>query len=193
MTNIESPLEELILFLDSYSSFTEMDKKLILEHSIIKKIKKGTCFIEEGETVDKVGFILKGAFRFMYYNQEGKEVTTLFFEKNNFLTYHTKFLENSKSPVNLEAILDSYIIVFNKNSWNTLSAEIKNWNKTISIISTRFLEDLAIFQRNIINKNAKVSYSIFIDKYPAIYNKIPLSHISSFLGITQSSLSRIRK
>ena len=40
---------------------------------------------------------------------------------------------------------------------------------------------------------ATARYLAFIEKFPNIANRVPLAHIASYLGITQSSLSRIRK
>jgi hypothetical protein len=42
-------------------------------------------------------------------------------------------------------------------------------------------------------QDATTRYREFLDNYPQLANRIPLSYLASFLGITQSSLSRIRK
>jgi hypothetical protein len=42
-------------------------------------------------------------------------------------------------------------------------------------------------------EEATARYLSFFEKFPQVVNRIPLSHLASYLGITQSSLSRIRK
>jgi hypothetical protein len=42
-------------------------------------------------------------------------------------------------------------------------------------------------------EDAKARYINFLEKFPPLANRIPLSFLASYLGITQSSLSRIRK
>jgi hypothetical protein len=42
-------------------------------------------------------------------------------------------------------------------------------------------------------EDAKTRYISFLEKFPQLANRIPLSILASYLGITQSSLSRIRK
>lgn len=42
-------------------------------------------------------------------------------------------------------------------------------------------------------QDVKESYLSFLEKFPQLANRIPLSYLASYLGITQSSLSRIRK
>jgi CRP-like cAMP-binding protein len=45
----------------------------------------------------------------------------------------------------------------------------------------------------LVAEDATTRYLKFIEIYPSLANRIPLSYIASYLGITQSSLSRIRK
>jgi len=41
--------------------------------------------------------------------------------------------------------------------------------------------------------DAKERYLRFFTNFPKLANRIPLSYLASYLGITQSSLSRIRR
>jgi len=45
----------------------------------------------------------------------------------------------------------------------------------------------------LVSEDATTRYLSFLEKYPMLINRIPLSYIASYLGITQQSLSRIRK
>jgi hypothetical protein len=42
-------------------------------------------------------------------------------------------------------------------------------------------------------EDATERYLSFFENFPKLANRIPLSYLASYLGITQSSLSRIRK
>lgn len=42
-------------------------------------------------------------------------------------------------------------------------------------------------------EDATERYRNFFTKFPTLANRIPLSYLASYLGITQSSLSRIRR
>jgi hypothetical protein len=43
------------------------------------------------------------------------------------------------------------------------------------------------------SEDATERYRSFLEKFSGLVNRIPLSYLASYLGITQSSLSRIRK
>jgi hypothetical protein len=45
----------------------------------------------------------------------------------------------------------------------------------------------------LVSQDAATRYLEFIEKFPTLLNRVPQSYIASYLGITQSSLSRIRK
>jgi hypothetical protein len=45
----------------------------------------------------------------------------------------------------------------------------------------------------LVTEDATERYLKFLEIYPNVVNRVPLSYVASYLGITQSSLSRIRK
>ena len=61
---------------------------------------------------------------------------------------------------------------------------------------TRFAKSYLELKTNrlsIISHTAKERYLMLLKKHPEIINNAPLKHIASYLGITDTSLSRIRK
>jgi len=53
----------------------------------------------------------------------------------------------------------------------------------------------AIIRRRseLVSQDGTERYLEFIQKFPTLVNRVPLSFIASYLSVTQSSLSRIRK
>ena len=45
----------------------------------------------------------------------------------------------------------------------------------------------------LVSQNDATRYQDFLQKFPQLANRVPLGHLASYLGMTQSSLSRIRK
>jgi len=41
--------------------------------------------------------------------------------------------------------------------------------------------------------DSKTRYENFIENYPNLINRIPLGYVASYLGMSQETLSRIRK
>jgi hypothetical protein len=45
----------------------------------------------------------------------------------------------------------------------------------------------------LVSEDATTRYLLFLKKFPALANRVPLAYIASYLGITQQSFSRIRR
>lgn len=82
---------------------------------------------------------------------------------------------------------------FSNSDWRELSDTIINWDTIILKISSKLLVQKLEKVNLFISQDATTRYLDFLQKYPNLVNHIPLSHIASYLGITQQSLSRKRK
>ncbi len=60
-------------------------------------------------------------------------------------------------------------------------------------ITSYVLESKLKFTSNMLVQDAQQRYLTFLDHYPKLANRVPLHMLASYLGITPSSLSRIRK
>jgi CRP-like cAMP-binding protein len=75
----------------------------------------------------------------------------------------------------------------------TLSAQIANWDKIVgSILEAKLLEKTKN-KTEMISQDATTRYLSFLESHENASKYAQLSHIASYLGITQFSLSRIRK
>lgn len=143
-------------------------------------------------TVCNHTFIIeKGAARVFYY-KDGKDITAHFAFDGQALTAIDSQLQGKKSKYNIELLEDSTLFSLN---WSDLELLFQK-----SILHERFgrlflqqiyvelverIEDLQFH-------TAQERYELLIQKQPQILNRVALKHISSYLGITQETLSRIR-
>jgi CRP-like cAMP-binding protein len=85
------------------------------------------------------------------------------------------------------------MIVFSKKDWTFLLNTIVGWEAIVHKIISRALMQKVERRSPLISEDASTRYAMFLKIYPNVVNRIPLSYVASYLGITQSSLSRIRK
>ncbi|GGI27905.1 Crp/Fnr family transcriptional regulator [Pedobacter mendelii] len=122
-----------------------------------------------------------------------KKLLNIFIEENNLIVDLNSFDNEIPSSSYVEAITDCKIIVFSKKDWTELSITIINWDDIVrKIISKAFLQKVERISQ-LLSQDAKTRYLKFLEIYPNITNRIPLAYIASYLGITQSPLSRVRK
>lgn len=70
---------------------------------------------------------------------------------------------------------------------------IIGWDEIIAKITSKGLAEKVNKISTMMAEDATERYLNFFERFPALANRVPLSYLASYLGITQSSLSRIRK
>jgi hypothetical protein len=99
---------------------------------------------------------------------------------------------NASSSEYLQACTNCKLLVFSKQNWEELSQTIVGWDN----IENKMVQ-ICMFQKSrkgpVISQDATTRYLEFMENYPLLVNRIPLAYIASYLGVTQQSLSRIRK
>ncbi|MBB5637285.1 CRP-like cAMP-binding protein [Pedobacter cryoconitis] len=186
-------MKELINYILKYSVLHELQIELIKSKAQMKVIKKGECFLEAGKVAKQLGFVLEGILRVCWYNDKGEDITRAFITENHFALNVSSFTNSTPSEVSFEAISDCKLLVFSKNSLIELEEAIACWKEIMSKVTSTALTNKLRISNNMLIQDGKTRYLEFLKIYPGLANRIPLSTLASYLGIKQSSLSRIRK
>lgn len=186
-------MEEFIEYILQFGNLNKQQIDLIQRKATEVHYRKDEYFSEAGKIPRQVGFLLEGIFRFCYYNNKGEEITNYLIDENHFVTDYQNFEANMAASEYVQAVTDCRLLVFSKRDWDELSNTIIDWDKIVAKIVQKCLV-LKIERRSpLVSEDATTRYLSFIEKFPNVANRIPLSYIASYLGITQQSLSRIRK
>lgn len=186
-------MDKLIEYILHFGNLNQQQIGFISQKARESKLQKGEYFSEAGKIARQVGFILDGAIRFCYYNNKGEEITSYFMDENNFFVDLNSFDNKIPSTGYVQAVTDCKLIVFKQQDWQELSHTIVGWDKIVQkILSKAMLEKIDKINPSL-SEDATTRYLKFLEKYPKLINRIPLSYLASYLGIVQSSLSRIRK
>ena len=180
-------------FIDHFSAnqqLTDQTKAEICSHLSILKLKKKHVIINENQRHDFAYFVIKGAVR-SYYLKDGIEVNTWFALENDMVGSLQNF-NNNPSRETIELIEDCTLIAINIKKINPLmlsNIQIANFINAIIEEYALFLEDKLYFSQMM---NSIDKYLTLLDKEPQLLQRIPLTYIASFLGITRETLSRLR-
>jgi CRP-like cAMP-binding protein len=155
--------------------------------------QKDEYFSEAGKIANQVGFVVDGILRVCYYNNEGEEITKYFIEENNLVVDLESFDNQICSSTYVQSVTDCKMIVFSRKDWQELLQTIVGWDAIVHKIISRALMQKVERRSPLVTEDATTRYLKFLEIYPNVVNRIPLSYIASYLGMTQSSLSRIRK
>lgn len=168
----------------------------LLRNVQVQIFEKGHVLIPSGSKKQDLYFIKKGLVR-SYKELKSAELAQITFQLYNeyhvFGNIHTIFL-NEPSHFSYEALeqTKAYVIDF-----TTFDEKVSS-DSSLSSFSRKFLGKRMIeqaFQRveSFVFLTPEERYQKYVKDYPNVVNRAPDKYIANILGITPTSLSRIRK
>ncbi|SFW73510.1 Crp/Fnr family transcriptional regulator [Chitinophaga sancti] len=186
-------MEQLINYLLHFGQLNQQQIDLIKSRSMVKTSRKDTYYHEAGRIPREVIFLTAGIMRVCYYNNKGDEITKYFIDENNFIVDIHSYNQHIPSTEYIQAVTDCEYIVLSREVMDELSMTIITWDPIIAKITAKSLAEKVNRISPMMAEDATERYLMFLRNFPALANRIPLSYLASYLGITQSSLSRIRR
>lgn len=174
-----------------YSPLSVECQKEFISHSKMSNFSKGEVVIREGQYSKKAYLIINGCAR-AYYLKDGKDISDWFTFENQFMAPIVSLFSKEPSPHYVEFVEDSVALEFSKETIDKLSRKHHDFERFISNIITETMLGLCKRLYTIQFNQAEERYRHLLNIYPTITNRIPLTHIASYLGITLETLSRIR-
>ena len=154
-------------------------------------LEKSDFFSRSGDLNKEFGFVVDGTLRVFYLSECGQEHNKHFLQKNNFMAASIK--AEQKSITSIQALCPTKLICIEYNTFlSTLKKYSKSWAFMQRLIED-YLDDKQVREINLLSKDAEEKYHSFLDEYPELERKIASYHIASYIGITPTQLSRIRK
>lgn len=157
------------------------------------KAKKGEVFLKGGQRCDHLYFILSGFVRVYYLNLEGQEITHWFCGPSSVITSPFSFRKKGANILYFEALEDSELLLISAEQIEKLIQHKPDTGSALRHINAEFAMILSRRIMSIHTQTAEERYLQLMAEHPELFQKAKLAHIASFLGITQQSLSRIRK
>jgi len=138
-------------------------------------------------------YLADGFMRAFTYDTEGNEVTTYFYPRNRVVFEIASLFLHIPSTEYIEAITECKGYLASFDSINMLYHTVPEFREFARMVMVK--EFVAYKQRTLamINKSAEERYNELLRNNKEIFQHAPLKHIASYLGITDSSLSRIRR
>jgi CRP-like cAMP-binding protein len=186
-------MDEFLAYLLQFGSLNQQQLDLIASKATPLFLHKDAYFLEAGQVTRRVGFVLEGVLRICYYNNQGQEITRNFIDELHLATDLRGLEYGLTSTEYVQAVTDCRLLVFTKRDWDELDHTIVGWREILHQMTTKHLREKLARISPLVSQDATTRYLEFLENYPQLANRIPLAHLASFLGITPSSLSRIRK
>jgi len=153
----------------------------------------GDTFIKKGKRNSKEYFVIEGICRSYLINPEGEEITIAFFSEKSILSPYVTRTENGFSNLNFQALTKTKIAGIDALMFEKLMIENLEIREFGNTVLTNELTQKVNKEIGLASLTAKERLIQFRKQYPLFENLIPHMAIATYLGITNISLSRLRK
>ena len=168
-----------------------MELTNILPYFTERPFKKGDFLLREGQVSQHVLFIQLGMVKVCSFNED-REFILRFFPENMFVAVFNSFIDQTPSHFQIKALEDGIALMLHRDKMEELCSsnhEIETFfRKWAQWVASQLVSRLGTMLEN----DAAKRYKIFVENNHELMQRISLGDLSSYLGITQASLSKIR-
>lgn len=182
---------EITDILDNIYPLPQSSKAAIVEITTEVEYSKGHCLMHTDKVEQSIYFIKKGIVR-AYTCTPDNDITFWFGREGDTVVSMRSYVNNRRGYENIELLEDSTLYKLNVPALNhlfTTDIHTANWGRRFAEQELLKTEERLIARQF---KTASERYKELMINNPDLLLRIQLSHIASYLGITQVSLSRIR-
>nr|WP_314499730.1 Crp/Fnr family transcriptional regulator [uncultured Chryseobacterium sp.] len=185
-------MNPLIQKLKEYGNITSE-----IEYELNRLIKsktssKGDYFLKQGQIVSSLFIIEKGLVRSYYYIDD-REVNSWFGFENIILGAILPLFYDQPSSENIQFLEPSVYYYISAPDLNYLYRKYNEMNTIGRKMAEEYCKILEDRIKSLQTETAEKRYHTLIENQPDAVMRVTLEHIASYLGITQETLSRIRK
>jgi CRP-like cAMP-binding protein len=183
------------IFKQVYQHFllSETDIETIKLYHKKVSFKKGEFLLKEDEIADEYYLLEKGLVRAFVQDFDNNEITTEFFCENEIVIVTSSLFQRMPSKENLQTLTDCTLWKIDFEKFQELFHSIEGMREWGRAWFTFQLFTMKQRSLGMITETAKNRYLKLMKDKPEILLNAPLKQIATFLGITDTSLSRIRK
>ena len=180
--------------IDYIQQFVRLDSDAINalnELAEIEHYQKNQFILEQGQRCHKIWFLKKGMVR-KYHICNDKEITVWIHTENDIFTSLQSYAQATPSVEYLQACEPTEVISISKSNSDKLSQFSQLLIFSNELMGKEFA-NIDKHTKTLSSLDAKQKYEYLRKITPGMIKRAKLGHIASILGITQETLSRIRK
>lgn len=159
----------------------------------VKEANKKDIFLQSGKTQKALGFIAQGLVRSFYMDEQGNERTVGFYTTYDYATHYHAFLLKQPSRYTIQCLEPTTFVCLSFEDLQWAYGQSLQFERYGRLIAEEVLKRQQERIERFLFQTAEERYLDFTEHQSALFNRISLSHLCSFLGIERQTLTRIRQ
>lgn len=177
--------------LNSYTDLSDKAKSFLNKICKNRSVPKNTLILDQGDTCKYMYYIMKGAVR-GFYREEGNDICGWFVFENEFFTSYYSFINQQPTFELIEALEDCELQMIDYNNLQILYEEFPEILKIYRKLIEMYYCQMELRLYSLQCKTAIDRYNKMLEDEPFLLNRVSLSHLASYLGMSRETLSRVR-
>lgn len=158
-----------------------------------KKYPRKTFLLNVRDKWDKLFYIHRGVIRLFYTDIEGREFNKAFFWEGHCIWPVAPKDRNEKILFSIATLEDVTVLECSFQRLYDFLRQYGHWEKFALPFAENLVEQKFLREHDFLLLSATERFEKFSKTHPKIIRRIPDYHLASFLGVTNVSLSRIKR
>lgn len=186
-------MDHILTIAYQHPMFTPDDLQEIIQAHSRVEMEKGALLLERGQVSNDYYVLESGLVRSYLFDYEQREITTSFAGVGDVVIEVASIFQRVPTEDNIQCLTDCVLWKIEFDKFQELFHRIpafREWGRNWMAYE---LYRSKIRATEMITLPAFRRYQQLLERHPQVLQSAPLKHIASFLGVTDTSLSRIRK
>jgi CRP-like cAMP-binding protein len=190
--SIDFPMKELLSFLSTIQPLSPALRAHLESILQFRELKKKELLLDIGQVCRNISFVESGLFR-CYYLNGTKQVCSWFMKEGDVITSVGSFYSQQPSYECIEALEPCRIYYISFEQLQAIYFDFPEFNFTGRVLTEKYYQLWE--QQRYMLKMARVRerYKYLLEHHADLERRVPRGYLASYLGITQETLSRLRK
>lgn len=184
-------MEALLYFLDSIYPLSDGLKVHLFGILKTKELRKKDFLLRAGHVCRNVCFIESGLVR-CFYAKGDNEVTSWFMKEGDVIISIESFYQQTESYESIQAIEDSILYYISYEQLNYIYKTFPEFNFIGRVLTEKYYTLWAEQLYALRMQQASERYKWLMDHHPELILRVPAKYIASYLGIDETTLSKIK-
>ena len=182
---------EIKPLIDKVVELSDADLSLLLTCVTTRQVKKGDVLLKEGEIASGF-FLVRSGYLRTWYNKDGVAINLHFTFEGEYTSNIKSFRDRIPSESIIEAGEDGEVWVFNLRSTFSDLKQMPTIGRFVRRVALDYLLAVEAHNEQFKISTAAERYRYIEEHQPHLLQRIPLTQLASYLGVTRETLSRIR-
>lgn len=174
------------------SELTEDEWNDFSQHWKNYDIRKNDFIISPGHTERHFYFIHSGVLRAFILNH-GEDISIGFSYHGDFSGAYDSFLEQKLTDWNIQALTDTEALRISFSDLMSMFDKYKSIERWGRVFNANILIGMSRRQLEVRNYSAEERFDRLLNQSPHIFQLVSQKHLSSYLGMTPETFSRMRR